>query len=418
MNTLYAGLDFGTSNSTIGTVRNGKPALVPVEDIKVTIPSAIFFSFEEEATFFGRKAISEYVDGAEGRLMRALKSVLGTSLIHDTTRVKGRQMAFTEIIGVFIAHLKAQAEREMGEDISHVVMGRPVQFVDDKPDEDREAQNQLEKAARAQGFKHIAFQFEPIAAALDYEQQVKEEQLAFIVDIGGGTSDFSIVRVSPERAKAIDRKDDILANEGVHIGGTDFDRLFSMAKVMPFFGKGSKSREKGHELPAGYYHDLATWQRINWLYTKKTMINLRQIRYEAAQPELVDRLIAIIESRQGHALAGKVEEAKILLTEKDATEINLHVLDGHINVPVTRGEFEDAIAGAVERVTNTVTKTLNQANLRPDQVQALFLTGGSTQIPFVKQSILNMFPTANVVEGDMFGSVGLGLTLDAKRKFG
>ena len=155
-----------------------------------------------------------------------------------------------------------------------------------------------------QGFKHIAFQFEPIAAALDYEQRVTREELALIIDMGGGTSDFSIVRVSPERARSPDRKDDILASRGVHIGGTDFDRLLSIAHVMPQLGYLTPTKDGKRNLPASYFIDLATWQRINLVYTAKAMTHLRQIRYEAARADLVDRFIHIVEHRYGHALAG------------------------------------------------------------------------------------------------------------------
>lgn len=418
MKKSFCGLDFGTSNSTIGICESGQARLAPVEGTKVTIPTALFYSFEEDETFFGRKAISEYADGAEGRLMRALKSVLGSALVHDTTRVKQRSVAFMDIIGTFIAHLKEKAELELGDELSEVVVGRPVYFVDDRPDADANAQNQLEEAVRKQGFKNIAFQFEPIAAALDYEQQVNDEQLAFIVDIGGGTADFSIVRVSPERARKFDRKEDILANLGVHIGGTDFDRLFSLAKVMPHLGYRSPHKNGKMEVPSSYFHELATWQRINWLYNKKTMFDLREVRHEAQQPELIERLIAVIEGRQGHALASKVEEAKISLTQVKETSLDLNLLAGHLQIPTTRAEFNEAIEEAIEKISLTVSKTLKMAALKPADIQALFLTGGSTQIPFVKDNILKMFPGVTVVEGDMFGSVGLGLTLDAKRKFG
>ena len=187
--------------------------------------------------------------------------------------------------------------------VDTVVLGRPVQFVDDDAAADAAAQAELEKAARAQGFRHIAFQFEPIAAALDYEQSVTREELALIVDMGGGTSDFSIVRVSPRRAAASDRKDDILANRGIHIGGTDFDRLLSLAHVMPELGYLTPTKDGKRNLPAGYFVDLATWQRINLLYTGKAKTDLRQMRFEAARPDLVDRLIEVVDHRFGHALA-------------------------------------------------------------------------------------------------------------------
>ena len=273
-------------------------------------------------------------------------------------------------------------------------------------------------AAARRGFKHIAFQFEPIAAALDYEQHVRKEELALIVDIGGGTSDFSIVRVSPERANAADRKDDILASAGVHIGGTEFDRLFSIAHLMPQLGYLTPTKDGKRNLPAGYFIDLATWQRINMLYSSKAMTDLRQIRYEAARPELVERMIDVVRHRQGHALASKVERAKIKLTAQEATVMSVELSHERLTIPLTQAGLDEAIADAVDRVAQTIVGTLADAQLTASQITTLFLTGGSTAVPLLKQTVLAMFPSATIVEGDMFGSVGLGLALDARRKYG
>ena len=418
MRPAFGGIDFGTSNSTVGVIENGRPRLVALEGDSVTLPSAIFFNFEDNQTALGRHAIGEYTDGAEGRLMRALKSVLGSSLVHEKTRIKARQIAFTDIIGMFVGHLKDRLESHVGVPVENVVLGRPVQFVDDNPEADAAAQSELEKAARAQGFKHIDFQFEPIAAALDYERTVTREELALIVDMGGGTSDFSIVRVSPERAASSDRKADILANRGVHIGGTDFDRLLSIAHVMPELGYLTPTKDGKRNLPAGYFIDLATWQRINLLYTPKAKLDLRQIRFEAARPDLIDRLIEVVDQRFGHALATKVEKAKIELTDADQATIEVALPGTRFDASLTRQGLEDTIRSAVERVTATVVDTLEEAQVRADDITAVFLTGGSTAIPLARQSILKLVPGAKIVQGDAFGSVGLGLALDAQRKFG
>ncbi len=418
MRPVSGGIDFGTSNSTVGFIENGKPRLVRLEDGQVTMPSAVFFNFEDNRTWFGRRAIADYTDNVEGRLLRALKSVLGTSLIGEKTRIKAHSIAFSDIIGSFLLYLKESLETEVGQPVDNIVLGRPVHFVDDDEEADHRAQHELEKAAAKRGFRNIAFQFEPIAAALDYEQSVTREELALIIDIGGGTSDFSIVRVSPERARAEDRKDDILASSGVHIGGTDFDRLLSIAHVMPELGYLTPTKDGKRNLPAGYFIDLATWQRINMLYTNKAMTDLKQIRYEAAQPDLVGRMIDLVQHRQGHALAAKVESAKIELTEMAETNIALALTDETLNVSLTRTGLDEAIESAVGRVTAVIAKTLADAGLSTSRITTLFLTGGSTAIPLMKQSVLGMFPSATVVEGDMFGSVGLGLALDARRKFG
>lgn len=418
MRPITGAIDFGTSNSTVALVSDGQARLIPLEDGKVTLPSALFFNFEDNRHVVGRRAIADYTDGVEGRLMRALKSVLGSSLIHEKTRIKKRLLPFHEIIGMFIAELKARLDAAAGANVDTVALGRPVQFVDGDPVADGEAQAQLEKAARAQGFRQIAFQFEPIAAALDYEQGVTREELALIVDMGGGTSDFSVVRVSPQRAKSADRKADILANEGVHIGGTDFDRLLNISYVMPELGYLTPTKDGKRNLPAGYFIDFATWHRINRLYTPHTLTDLGQIRYEAARPDLVDRFIDLVEHRLGHALAGRVEEVKIALTDADTAELDLDQSQTRLTVAFSRDQLERTLTEPVERVCATVRETLRAAQIAPDDITAVFLTGGSTAIPIARRSILSLVPQATVVQGDAFGSVGVGLGLDAMRKFG
>ncbi|MCO5063487.1 MAG: Hsp70 family protein [Rhizobiaceae bacterium] len=417
MTTTFAGIDFGTSNSTVAVMKGGKPRLVQLEGGNATMPSAVFFGFEHGEVSYGRAAIERYVEGVEGRLMRALKSVLGSNLIFEKTRIKARSIAFAEIIGLFIAQLKKKLDEDAQHQTKSVVLGRPVHFVDNDEIADARAQDELEKAARAQGFENVAFQFEPIAAALDYENTISSEQLALVVDMGGGTSDFSIVRVSPERAKAADRKTDVLASTGIHIGGTDFDRLLSIAHVMPHLGYLTPTRDGKRNLPASYFVDLATWQRINFLYTSQAMRHLRQIRYEARHPELVDRFIAIVEHRYGHALAGSVEAAKIELTDALAAQVKVDLPDVRFVAEMTREGLEKTLGGDVDRVVATVRETIVQAGIKPAQITSVFLTGGSTALPIARQRILALFPDANVVQGDMFGSVGLGLALDAQRKF-
>lgn len=417
MRPAFGGIDFGTSNSTVGVVEAGKARLIALEDGRVTLPSALFFNFEDDRVLAGRAAIARYSDGVEGRLMRALKSVLGSSLMHEKTRVKRRVIAFSDIVGAFIAVLKQRLDGHAGTQVEQVVLGRPVQFVDGDPEADRAAQCQLEAAARAQGFRAIEFQYEPIAAALDYEQSVAREELALIIDMGGGTSDFSIVRVSPERAKAPDRKVDILASQGVHVGGTDFDRLLSIANVMPELGYLTPTKDGKRNLPAGYFIDFATWHRINRLYTPQAMSDLRQIRYDAERPDLVDRFIDVVDHRLGHALAGLVEQAKIDLTDRDTTRLEMALSNIALGVRMTRAGLEQTLEEQVARVVTTVRQTLSAAQITPERITAVFLTGGSTAIPLARRSILSLFPQAKIVQGDAFGSVGIGLALDAQRKF-
>src|SRR4029077_9914935 len=215
------------------------------------------------------------------------------------------------------------AGQKLGALPTSVVLGRPAFFVDDDPAADATAQSQLEAAARTAGFQHIASQFEPIAAALDYEQSVRAEEIALVADIGGGTSDFSVVRVSPERARASDRRQDILGFTGVHIGGTDFDRQLGMASVMPALGLRSPLRRKGLDAPSWYFSDLATWHRINFLYDPKVLTEVRGVLRDSAEPEKIERLLRVLEQRKGHELLAGVESAKIELSRADLARLNL-----------------------------------------------------------------------------------------------
>ncbi len=417
------GLDFGTSNSTLGIVNaDGEPILVPLEGDEAPIPSVIFFSFEDDQTYFGQQALSEYKSGAEGRMMRSLKSVLGTSLMREETRIKGNRLAFTKVLEIFLQQMRVRAEAHLGnrphsERFRQVVAGRPVHFVDDNESADRDAQNQLEAAIKATGFAHVEFQYEPIAAALDYERTIQNEQLAMVVDIGGGTSDFTIIRLSPERARAIDRKQDILATGGVHVGGTDFDRLFSMAKIMPLLGLGSKVKIGNRDLPIGPYFDLASWHRINRLYTNTAMKNLRSTRQEAMAFQKIDSLIEIVRGRYGHALAGQVEVSKIALSHRDTDLFAFNRPEVVLEQALTRRELDLAIKEAVMRIPATINGVLGAAELKSDDIQTLIMTGGSTQIPILRAQLNALFRGAEFVQTDAFGSVGLGLALDASRRF-
>ncbi|MGA9825505.1 MAG: Hsp70 family protein [Methylocystis sp.] len=418
----FCGLDFGTSNSTVACRIQGRIELAPVEGESRTLPSSVFFDFSDGSVSFGRAALACYAEGVEGRLMRSLKSVLGGSLMDETTRIKSRVYTFKEIIGLIVARLKASAERAAGESVARAVLGRPVHFVDDNPAADRAARDALEEIARAQGFTEIEFQYEPIAAALAYEQTVEREQYALIADIGGGTSDFSIVRVSPEGRARADRGQDVLANKGVHIGGTDIDRLLSLRAVMPLLGLNSERRgdfgAKILPVANAFFVDLATWHRINLLYTPKVARELQSMLRHSLSPELIERLIAVVESRRGHSIALSVETAKIALSTRPSAAIDLTDIKRDFVVETNRDILRAAIADRLGALARTLDDTLAAAGITGERIDAVFLTGGSTAIPAVRAVATARTPRATIVEGDLFGAVGLGLGLDALRKFG
>jgi hypothetical chaperone protein len=413
---IACGVDFGTSNSTVGWVRPGQPSLLQLEDDKTTLPSVVFFNADEDAVRYGRAALADYLEGYDGRLMRSLKSLLGTSLMEGQTEVAGRALPFRQLLTQFIGELKRRAEQNAGREFSSVVMGRPVYFVDEDPDADRLAEDTLAGIARAVGFKEIAFQYEPIAAAFDYESRIEREELVLIADIGGGTSDFSLVRLGPGRRERADRRDDILATGGVHLGGTDFDKYLSLASVMPLLGYGS-SLLSGAAVPSSYYFNLATWHTINLAYTRKSSAQLDDLVRDAAEPDKLQRLRRLVEDRAGHWLAMQVEEAKIGLSDAPEVVLELDRLSPAERLLVQRATFTHAIGGLVDGIGAAVRRLLDEAGVAPEKVDTVFFTGGSSGVALLRERIAAIVPGARRVEGDLFGSIGAGLAIDAARKF-
>ncbi|WP_151446764.1 Hsp70 family protein [Lacisediminimonas profundi] len=415
--TQACGVDFGTSNSTVGWHRAGQPALLALENSNTTLPSVVFFNAEDDKISYGRAALANYLAGYEGRMMRSMKSLLGTSLMDGQTEVLGRALPFRALLGQFISELKRRAEASAGRSFERAVLGRPVHFIDDNPQADQLAENTLREIALDAGFREVAFQFEPIAAAFEYESHINREELVLIADIGGGTSDFSLVRLGPDRAGRPDRRDDILGNAGVHLGGTDFDKYLSLSSVMPLLGLGSRLKNNG-EMPSSHYFNLATWHTINLAYIPRAERELQDLQRDALEPEKLAVLLKLIRDRAGHWLALRVEEGKILLSDTATAELDLPRMSPSQKLVLERERFNSAIGPLTESVESTVRGLLRDADLGSQSVDTVFFTGGSSGVPLLRERIAAVVPNARRVEGDLFGSIGAGLALDAARRFG
>lgn len=435
----YCAIDFGTSNSAIAIPdANGDGMLlVPLENGQPTMPTAVFYCTDaddlppavhrppvpELPRAFGRAAVQAYVDGYEGRLMRSMKSVLGTALVDQTTEVgHGHGVKYLDIVTGYLRHLRALAEAHGGQPLNRVVMGRPVFFVDDEPARDAQAQASLEAAARAVGFSDIAFQYEPIAAALDHEQRAEREELVLVADIGGGTSDFSVVRVGPGRAQRLDRRDDILANHGVHIAGTDFDRRVSLGSVMPPLGFGAFGPEvKGQPprpVPSRVYFDLSTWHLVNTVYAPQRVAELANMVDFYGEPAHHQRLMSVVRHRLGHALLGRSEAAKIAVAEHGTADIDLSLVESGLAAHLDAAGMEQALRDDLARIVACARDTVARAGLKPADIDALYFTGGSTGLGLLTDGLAAAFPTARAARGDRLASVATGLGLYARRLFG
>ena len=425
----YCAIDFGTSNSAVAVPDGAAMRLIELEPGFRTMPTAVFYPGEVDARGsaapapceFGRAAIAAYVDGIDGRLMRSMKSILGSSLVEQTTDVGGgRGVRFLDIVATYLRHLKKRAEAAAAAPVDRAVVGRPVYFVDDDAERDAQAEAALRSAAASAGFREIVFQYEPIAAAFDHEQAVTREEKVLVADIGGGTSDFSLVRVGPERKAKVDRRADILANHGVHVAGTDFDRRIELASIMPLLGYGaygpSIDGAPPREVPSAVYFDLATWHLVNTVYNPQRVVELRGMRSFYADAAQHRRLMTVVTEHYGHDLVARAEAAKIAVAGGGRSTIDLDHVEAGLASELDEVEAARALDADLDRIVAAARTTVGQAGLADGAVDALYLTGGSTGLDILSERLRAAFPGARLVRGDRFASVATGLALFAQRR--
>jgi hypothetical chaperone protein len=404
------GIDFGTSNSAMAWAAPGGSArLIPLEGAATAMPTAVFYNSEDLSTHFGRDAVAQYLEGTEGRLMRSLKSLLGSPLLLETTVVNHRQVSFQDIIATFLATLRERAAQALGAAPTRVVMGRPVHFVDDDPARDALAEASLLQAAQAVGFTDVSFQLEPIAAALDYERRLDRESTVLVVDLGGGTSDFTVVRLGPERMQHADRAQDVLATTGVHIGGTDFDHKLSLEQVMPLLGY-RHIGPQGREVPSRIFFDLSTWHLIHWLYQPRAIAQAQELWSNYADARLHQRLMRVLQQRHGHHIAHEVEQAKIRCSQGDAdTTVDLAYVEAGLSAPMTVAAMQAHLHSLLARTVACARECVLQAGVADGALDAIYLTGGSSALRPFQRALQAEFAGVPLVEGDLFGGVASGL---------
>ena len=404
------GIDFGTSNSAMAWAdAGGQARLIPLEGDAPALPTALFYNAEDHSTHFGRDAVAQYLAGTEGRLMRSLKSLLGSSLLQEKTVVNGQSVSFQDIIAQFLAMLRERATQALGAAPRRVVMGRPVHFVDDDPARDAAAQQSLLQAALAVGFEDVSFQLEPIAAALDYERRLARESLVLVVDIGGGTSDFTVVRLGSDRMGAADRSGDILATTGVHIGGTDFDHKLSLEHAMPLLGYRHLGPQQ-REVPSRVFFDLSTWHLIHWLYQPRAISQAQSLRNNYSDLRLHQRLMTVLSQRHGHRIAHELEQAKIRCSQQDqGTEVDLSYVEPGLVATMETAGLRDHLAALLARTVACARDCVQRAGLGDGALDAIYLTGGSSALRPFQQALQAEFPGVPLVEGDLFGGVASGL---------
>jgi hypothetical chaperone protein len=424
------GLDFGTTNSAIGWVGpDGAPVLarfsLPGEaaETTATFRSVLYADRGDEGDgplriAAGPEAIARYLaaDERSGRLVQSLKSFLASRLFSSTS-LFGTSFRLEDLAARIVRPLREAAERALGEPVRRAVVGRPVRFVHAESEADEAlALARLGAALRSAGFAEIELEYEPVGAAWHYERGLEADELLLIGDFGGGTSDFSLLRVGPGVRRAGDRRRALLGSDGVPLAGDAFDGKIVRHLVAPLLGRGAELRSVFGQVlpvPAWIYAHLERWHHLSFLRSPRTLQLLLDLRREALEPEKLAALLHLVERDLGYLLFRAVERAKRELSERDATRFRFEHEQVAIDRPLTRAEFEGWIAEELDAVAACVDRLLRRARVPAGAVDRVFLTGGSSLVPAVRRLFVERFGEARLRSGGELTSVASGLALRA-----
>lgn len=400
-------VDFGTSNTAAAILWDGAVRRIPVEEGSDTLPTAVFFPARGEAMRIGEAAARALTAAEEGRYMRALKSVLGTPLLHEQRLIGNRRRTLAQVVSAFLAALRARAEAATGQTFTRVLSGRPVHFHPD-PARDAAAEADLRDCYGAAGFDRVDFMREPEAAAFACHGMGGPGETGLIMDIGGGTSDFSVYRAENGRVR-------ILASHGIRLGGTDFDQSVSLDHAMPLLGHGSAlRREMGPGLlpvPNALYVDLASWSHIPFVYTPDNRRLAAQMARLAVEPARMNRLVAVLADELGHDLAFAVERGKIAANTGTGAAIAMGFIEPGLAAKISRASLDKALGGHVLDLEKAVAETLARAGIAPGGIDSVVMVGGSSLMGLVTDLAARMIPGARVLRSEAFTAVVDGLAL-------
>ena len=413
---LSSAIDFGTTNSVAGINLEQGLKMVKLGHDSLETRSVLFYSFEDQSFYVGDDVLAQLDMDTEGRYLQSLKSFLG-SREHIETTLGVNSYYLDDLISIILRRFKQKMDSQADESIENIVFGRPVRFNDDSDELDREAQYRLESAGYKAGFKNIVFQYEPIAAALSYEDKIDREELILVADIGGGTTDYSVIKVGGDSRNRMDRKDDILSNHGVYVGGNSFDSSIIKEYIAPHLGQGTiyKSMGKEMEVPTELYYDLSEWHLFQRMFDKKVLNRIDKLLMMAYEKDKIERLLELIQDNLYFDFANEIVDAKIRLSSSNRATLDMKMFYDKFSLDLSLMQFENAIDPYTQKIEKALDEALIQANVTANQIDKVFLTGGSTLVPKVKSIYSNYFSTEKIFHTDVFASVGYGLTLHAQR---
>jgi hypothetical chaperone protein len=420
------GIDFGTTNSAVArTTTSGltEVAWFPTLSGATDVYRSILY-FEQLKTarattlqaWTGPAAIDHYLAAeTRGRLIQSLKSFLSSRTL-QSTEVFGRRYTVEALIARILRDLRERAEAHFASDLRSAVVGRPVRFVGAENEADNAfAEARLGEALRQAGFERVRFELEPIAAARFYEASLDHDELILIGDFGGGTSDFSLMRVGPVLRERDDTGAQLLGNAGLGLAGDAFDAAIVRHLVSPALGAGGQMQSMGKRLPVplAVYSKLERWHYLSLLRTRQVLTQLEHVRHQADEPERIAALIHLITQDLGYQLHRSVQALKIRLSTDDVGAF--HFADGALDIAasVTRAEFESWIEAELQQIETCVDGLLQSVSVDPGDVDAVFLTGGTSLVPAVRRLFESRFGAARIRSGKEFTSVVRGLSLSS-----
>jgi hypothetical chaperone protein len=448
------GFDYGTSNCSVAIMDNGQPKIVPLQNNN-TIASNLYapdrdiishwlhqqLTGEQQSNFqkerqlqlqksqralrelafdgietdlvFGKSALEKYLeDPEEGYYIKSPKSFLGASGL-----APAQIQLFEDIVAAMMSNVKSLTEATLGHEITKTVIGRPINFQGLHGEEsNRQAINVLTNAANRIGFKEVEFQFEPVAAGFEFEASLTKETRVLVVDIGGGTSDCSMLLMGPELSNNDDRTKHLLAHSGVRVAGNDFDIQLALQGIMPSLGMNSLLKT-GKPMPTSSFYQALAINNINEqtaFYSAQNRRELVQLSRDAKETNIVERLITVHDHKLSYQLVNAAEQAKIALSEQDKQSINLDDITDGLSAEVTKETLRLANNRTLESIGDLMKSAVEQAQCQPE---VIFVTGGTAKSPVLSEFIQQQMPNIPIVVGDHFGSVTSGLARWAEKVF-
>jgi hypothetical chaperone protein len=407
------GLDFGTTNSVAALANGGVSELVPIAGPAGTSPvfrSALCFWEEQTriAVEAGPWAIAEYLEYPEGsRFIQSFKTVAASPSFEHAT-IFGRRYRFEDLGRALLRKLADRSAGALDGKAARVIVGRPVAWAGHRPDE--ALARQRYDAVFADFGAELHYVYEPMGAAFSFAAGLDEAATVLVADFGGGTSDFSLVRIGPPGAE---KRCVPLGHAGVGIAGDRFDYRILDRLVLPLLGKGGayRSFEKVLESPGGHFADFADWSRLAFMRNRKTLAELDKLRRAALDPEPIERMIAIVEQELGYRLYEAVGQVKRDLSSAETATFRFGGAGLEIEAEISRASFEAWIAPDLERIEQAVDRALASAGVAPAQVDRVFLTGGSSLIPRIRGLFADRFGSERVAGGNELTSIAHGLAL-------